>query len=447
MRILYCYEFGILGGVCTQLINRLSVLAGRHGVEAHLLFARDMGIGATLRDYPRVAFESGEEGIRRRVLDHRYDAIVVIDSPRFLEVLRETSVPPPVLEIHTTTELGLGYLSSNGHRPAGVIVPSEYSRELVRDRFAPGDELRVEVIPNVVDRSLFEWTSVRNPPGRPVIGWVGKLDDHKNWRGFLDFAALLTSRGTEADFWLVGGETANESRQLELIEQIDRRGLSLCCRWFPRIEYDQMHRLYACIRQSWGAMVITSIDESFGMSALEALVCGCPVIASDVGGIAEIAPGRPYLQLYPFEDYESAVEQARALLDDGAAVRNALAEERSQLLDRFSADRVMGRYVETLRSMVGVQAPVTRRLLDAVDSIRPFLPDAERRNAEPEEFLEHLRHVLSFPSYRLARTVATRQPGLRDWLRIVATLWRLMSSRRTRRSSRERRAQSSSAEP
>ena len=130
----------------------------------------------------------------------------------------------------------------------------------------------------------------------------------------------------EAEYWLIGGETALPEQQAELINEIERLGLHSCCRWFPRIEYTAIHRVYAAARASGGALVVTSIDESFGMSVLEALISGCPVIASRVGALPEIAPGKPYVLFYEFDDAPDATQQAVEFCAHDDAVRESLDE-------------------------------------------------------------------------------------------------------------------------
>jgi glycosyltransferase involved in cell wall biosynthesis len=187
-----------------------------------------------------------------------------------------------------------------------------------------------------------------------VFAWVGKLDAHKNWRGFLEVASKISRRAPKAYFWLVGGHTASTATQTELVDEVADRGLAARCRWFPRIEYLAMSRLYAAVRQSGGATVVTSINESFGMSVLEALVCGCPVVAADVGALSEMAPDEPYLRLYERGDHGRAAKLALEMMDEGpqGALRTRLAADRVRFEERFSADRVADLYHVTLQRLV-----------------------------------------------------------------------------------------------
>jgi glycosyltransferase involved in cell wall biosynthesis len=355
MRLLYAYRYGILGGVCTQLINRLWVLPAAADIEIHLLFAHDCGISRSLPDHPFLRFARSAWKVRRLARKGDFDAAVVVDTPEYLDALSRVRGLPLILEVQTTYESGLRYLSERSWPLAGYVVPSEYSRSMLRRRFGIGDRERVRVVPNAVSADLFPKVMLDRVPNRPVFAWVGKLDAHKNWMGFLEVAAQIVSRGVEAEFWMIGGETAPPAVASELADRIDRGGLAGRCRWFPRIEYGEMHRVYAAARQSGGAKIVTSRNESFGMSVVEALMCGCPVVAPEVGAIPEIAPGRPYLPLYPGDRLDRAAELAIAMAQDESRrqLREELDRDREVLKERFSGGAAASRYLSVLRELIG----------------------------------------------------------------------------------------------
>ena len=321
IRALYCYRYGILGGVCTQLLNRMRVLEARNALEAHLLFSKDYGIGKTLAGYPHLHFEPSAAKVRQLAEQGNFDAAIVIDTPEYIEALTGLKDTPLVVEVHTTTEKGLKYLERRPWRPVGYIVPSEFSRQMVRERFGVGENEPVHVVPNSLDMTLFPAVTVDSPTARPVFAWVGKLDDHKNWRCFLNVAAQIVDRGVDGEFWMIGGETAPAERQQELIDEIENQELHARCRWFPRIEYRAMHRVLAGVRASGGCVIVTSLAESFGMSVLEALMCGCPVLASRVGALPEIAPNRSYLRFYEYNHADEAADLAARLVEKDEAAR------------------------------------------------------------------------------------------------------------------------------
>lgn len=458
MKVLYCYRYGILGGVCTQLLNRLRVLdTAEERFEAHLAFSRDYGISKTLAGHPHLLFEGNPKKVREYAEREEFDAVVVIDTEEYLKALADLAETSLIIEVHTTVEKGLQYLGSETWSPAGFVVPSEYSRRLLEERFGYGTREPIEVVPNSLDPTLFPRVEVSSPPSRPVVAWIGKLDTHKNWRGFLEVASAVLDKGVDTEIWMVGGETAPPQVETELIEELMVRGLSTRARWFPRIEYQAMHRLYAAVRLSGGLTVVTSRNESFGMSVLEALMCGCPVVASRVGGIPEIAPDQPYLKLYELGDYQRAAALVVETLEGETSdsVYSTLAAERPWLVDRFSTKVIGERYREVLRGLIRREAD---RLRDAPSSQEPEPPATDASPAphtptsvpaddisswhqlteemrrripggaslerDPIGVLRAAIRLLDGRSYRMARLIAGRDRTLRGFLHLCLRLWR-----------------------
>lgn len=453
MKILYCYRYGILGGVCTQIINRLRVFEESGQLESHLLFAQDHGISRTLEGYPHLVFERDPERVRKLAREGDYDAAVVIDTPEFLTALSGIEHLPLITEVHTTYDRGLQYLEDVDWSTVGFIVPSEYSQGLVDERLETGHHHPIRVVPNGLDPALFPIVKMQEVPRRPVFGWVGKLDAHKNWRGFLSIASLILERGGDADFWMIGGETAPLQAEKDLLGEISERGLDSRLRWLPRVEYRAMHRAYGAVRQSGGAMIVTSTDESFGMSVLEALLCQCPVVASRVGGIPEIAPESEGFQLYDFGQYGQAADAALSLLDPATAqrARTRLVRDHPRLEREFSSESVAERYVRTLGELVkpGVSrttaggrrtakwaespgAPVSEATWCAeVERLRPFVPGSDELDSV--SLLRATARLLSGRSYRIARTVAARRGGPWFWISLPWQLWRIVKTEVRRR--------------
>jgi alpha-1,3-rhamnosyl/mannosyltransferase len=80
---------------------------------------------------------------------------------------------------------------------------------------------------------------------------------------------------------LVGGETPDSARWLARLAQAPLRG---------RVQHtgyvtpDRLEALYAGAR----ALIMPSLDEGFGVPALEAMSAGVPVIASNRGSLPEV---------------------------------------------------------------------------------------------------------------------------------------------------------------
>jgi len=365
MRILYCYLYGILGGVCTQLLNR-SLYLEKNSVDVFYHFTRDSGISHTLGDNPRVLFDADAGTCLDIIRRERIDIAIVIDSPQFFSALTKAKKDSDdfrdlkvVAEVHTTTERGLKYLSdSHLYNPDAYIVPSGYMKLMLSRRFrigpdSPLDPKPVHVVENCISPELFHPVAGSLVPEKPVLLWVGKIDAHKKWPVFLEIAAACKRFGHDFDIWLLGGETAPHKNMLDMLRSAECLDILQQFRWFPRIEYAAMKSVYSAVAASGGCKVVTSSNESFGMSVLESLLCGCPVVASSVGGIPAIAPRKDYLRLYPFGDIRRACRHVEDILcpENNRRIRRTLQADIPQLAGTYSPDTIGKKYLDVLQGI------------------------------------------------------------------------------------------------
>jgi len=90
--------------------------------------------------------------------------------------------------------------------------------------------------------------------------------------------------------------------------------------------------------------VLPSLQESFGLSALEAMACGVPVVASNVGGLPEVVEHGVTGFLHPPDDVQGMAESAIAILSDPAAHARMAIEGIRLARERFSANRIVPQY-------------------------------------------------------------------------------------------------------
>ncbi|WP_235908506.1 glycosyltransferase [Roseiconus nitratireducens] len=187
-------------------------------------------------------------------------------------------------------------------------------------RFEKFPKQTVHVIPNGVDCQRFKPDAdargdVRDELGLPehaqLVGIVAALRPEKNHRLLLQAAAELRHR-TELH-WIVVGDgplrTSLETLATEL--GIDRQVHFLGTR-------SDTPRLLAAL----DVFTLCSLNEASPVSILEALACGIPVVASDVGSVAEtVVPGRTG-SLFPVNDLNAMTRAIESLLDDLLGDRN-----------------------------------------------------------------------------------------------------------------------------
>lgn len=101
----------------------------------------------------------------------------------------------------------------------------------------------------------------------------------------------------------------------------------------------------------------TSDYESFGLSILESMFHGHPILATGTGGVPEVVVDGETGFLLPVEDVAGFAARLDRLVDDraGAVTMGARGAERARRL--FSAEKVVGDYLEFYRQVLAKPAP------------------------------------------------------------------------------------------
>lgn len=346
MKILYGYRYGIVGGVSTQLLLRQAALQ-QAGGQCDLFFCQDNGLRQVLPDMlaGKVSF-GGARAFFQQAAGGQYDAIVVIDTPELLS-LRSKRL---YLDVHTTTHTGLSYLDRvDLSALAGVMVPSAYSAGLVANKTGRS-VTDIHVIPNTLDTIVFNQLNELPELATPEFIWVGKLDQHKNWRLALVYARMLKDLLGPIRFHMVGGYTAPPAVGNDFFRLIQDLDIQDSVVWLDRLGNSQLASLFRRCAGSGGAMLVTSRDESFGMAAAEALLCGCPLIANDLPVFREVFPESPMVQRVDIWQPDH-VMQAVSQLSSGPITGTNRQQMFKLLYSRYGADA----FVAAMNRVIAVE--------------------------------------------------------------------------------------------
>ncbi len=97
----------------------------------------------------------------------------------------------------------------------------------------------------------------------------------------------------------------------------------------------------------------TSDYESFGLSILESMFHGLPVLATRAGGVPEVVADGGTGFLVPVGDVEAFTERLDAMIDDPPSCRVLGERGRERARALFSADRIVGEYLDFYRQVIG----------------------------------------------------------------------------------------------
>lgn len=105
------------------------------------------------------------------------------------------------------------------------------------------------------------------------------------------------------------------------------------------------------VMASCDLFVLPSESESFGLSALEAMACGVPVVSSDTGGLPEVNIHGVSGLLSPVGDVQGMAENAFTILKDEVS-RARFREGALEQAQRFDLHRVLPLYEELYKAVV-----------------------------------------------------------------------------------------------
>ncbi len=92
--------------------------------------------------------------------------------------------------------------------------------------------------------------------------------------------------------------------------------------------------------------------ESFGLAALEAMVCGTPPITSNAGGLPELVKDGVSGYTVPVGDVEKMSEIILSLFSDPTLLARLSRSARQYALDHFHVDRIIPRYVQLYENVL-----------------------------------------------------------------------------------------------
>ncbi|MFC1895702.1 glycosyltransferase family 4 protein [Thermodesulfobacteriota bacterium] len=211
-----------------------------------------------------------------------------------------------------------------------IICNAHVLKEIMTQRYCV-DPNRIDVIPNATEVDVFS-PRPRSRTPKPSILFLGRLVDQKDPLTLVKgFQRVLCSL-PEAHLELVG----NGPLQRALQEWIRTRSLEAKITLKPGTA-----NVLPYLRKAWVLALPAWTGEGSPNVIIEAMACGTPVVATQVGGIPELVEhGRTGLIVAPRDPYglSRALEH---ILTDGALREAMAARARERVLKLFGLPRMI----------------------------------------------------------------------------------------------------------
>ncbi len=209
---------------------------------------------------------------------------------------------------------------------ARLVTVSEFSRRELA-RYLGVSVSRISVIPEggehirqtPPDPSILTQYDLSR---RPFVLAVGNLAPHKNLRALSALAATLHERGIP--LVISGGANPSVFGAEAVLPQP--------ALYVGRVTDGQLHALY----QAASCFVFPSLYEGFGLPAVEAMACGCPVVAAEIPSLQEVCADAA---VYADPDEPEAIRARVLQVLDDSQLSERLRENGYRRADFYTWDK------------------------------------------------------------------------------------------------------------
>ncbi len=227
------------------------------------------------------------------------------------------------------------------------------------------DPKKIVVIPPGVDLSHFYPIPVEEakefigvPPCERTLLFVGRIEPLKGIDTLIEAIVLLKDQGEFERYpfclAVIGGEPEinqdSMSAEMARLQELRAKfGLTNLITFLGKRDQDTLPYYYSAAE----AVVVPSQYESFGMVALEAMACGTPVVASQVGGLAYLVQDGVTGYTVPTSDPQALADRLLSLIKD-PDLRDRMGKQAAEFAKDYSwqtiAERILNLYNQTIHN-------------------------------------------------------------------------------------------------
>jgi glycosyltransferase involved in cell wall biosynthesis len=337
-------------------LNRMRVKALRiAGIESCLLyFRRGSGSANQSADTP-VFYTTQPEEIQYILNYYSVDAIVLTSFYMQLELFRLVGFTKPIIfenqglgpkeQAHQSLVHALPFI--NAHADA-LLYPRTPHIEASFSALYP-HKLHFS-FSNPFDIEHFRYRPSLQVP-IPILAWIGRLDDNKNWRDFLRIASVVATFVPNVALWMFSDPALAEPGESEQLHAMTiELGLLQRITHYHNIPHAQMADYLSQVGDSGGLLCMTSKTEgATAYAALEALSCRCPVVTTDSDGVRAAIIDEVTGLYYPHGDFAGGASQINRLISDASLQKKLIRNGEKQIRTEFSMEKYANHFAVMLR--------------------------------------------------------------------------------------------------
>ena len=234
-------------------------------------------------------------------------------------------------------------LCSLGYDQADMITPGNVYNMRWEQQLG-ADLSRVRTVYNGVDPGVFP--ALDDEPRTPTISWAGRIDPVKDLETLLQAFWMVHEQLPHARLRMFGSPPPGPEAYAERCRALAARlGLSGAATFEGRV--DQIRDAY----QAGQVVVLCSITEGFPYTLIEAMTCGRPCVATDVGGVTEALADTGLV--VPPRSPEELAQACLVLLRDRELRQRLGAAARARALELFTVDRSIRAFEEIYTLVAG----------------------------------------------------------------------------------------------
>ena len=187
------------------------------------------------------------------------------------------------------------------------------------------------------------------PREGPLVGCFGRIRHQKGNDLFVDCMIRVFSQKPQGCALVMGRATDdNQSYLQDLKDKVDASGLSDRILFRDEVPFEQLTAHF----QALDLYVAPQRWEGFGLTPLEAMACGAPVVATRVGAFEDLVLPDATGFLIDVEDIDAMTHHVADLVTDADKRAAFGAKSRARAVEHFSIEREAAQIIDTYRQLL-----------------------------------------------------------------------------------------------